>query len=194
MIRWRVERVEAMPFGFNVRPVGEGKAEPAKDPYCLVEQLRERMDGAQVAVRARQRDVNRRKLARIRRPLPRLAPFPPARPETSWRSWFNSFPSRGRSSFATSRMPSLRREISPLLPRYWTRAASSELEIAGGLNGAERLGPQRFDPGFHRRICAMPVLPRAGGGADNAGQSLQAAFGPKAAFAFSTICLKAAAS
>ena len=40
MIRGRVERVKAMPFGFNVRSVRQREPEPAKDPDRLVEQLR----------------------------------------------------------------------------------------------------------------------------------------------------------
>ena len=53
VIRRRVERVEAMPFGFNVRSIGQREPEPAKDPDRLVEQLRERMDGAKVAAASR---------------------------------------------------------------------------------------------------------------------------------------------
>ena len=59
VVRRRVERVKAMPFGFNVRSLSQREPEPAKNPYRLVEQLRERMDGAKFAVRPGQRDINR---------------------------------------------------------------------------------------------------------------------------------------
>ena len=97
MIRGRVQGVEAMEFGFHVRSIGEGKAEPPKDPDSLVQQASKRMDGSQVAARAWQRDVNRGEFTRICRSLQRLLLlFEQGR--DPWRRLFNSLPTRGRSS------------------------------------------------------------------------------------------------
>ena len=60
MVGGRVQRVEAMPFGLDIRAIGNRKAHAPEAPNRPVEQLRERMKGSRLWKCPRQGEVERR--------------------------------------------------------------------------------------------------------------------------------------
>ncbi len=54
MLRRRVKRIEAMPFGFDVGTVGQRKTHAAKNLNAPIEHLRERMQRSALVRSARQ--------------------------------------------------------------------------------------------------------------------------------------------
>ena len=58
MIRRGIQRVEAMPFVLDIRPIRKREPHPMKDADGAVEHLGERMKGSDLMRRAGERDVD----------------------------------------------------------------------------------------------------------------------------------------
>ena len=58
MIGCGIQRVEAMPFVFDIRPIREREPHSAKNADGAVEHLGERVEGTDLARRAGERDVD----------------------------------------------------------------------------------------------------------------------------------------
>src|SRR5205823_7410652 len=120
----RVKRVETMPFVFNVRSVREREAHSPKNFDRTFPHLRERVQRADLVRRSRKGDVDLGKRARFFL-YAELCVRASIAAVTALRTSLSSLPMIGFSSFASVFICSPHAEMLPLLPRYFTRAASS---------------------------------------------------------------------
>ena len=152
MVRRSIESVETMPLCLDIRAICQCKPEASQYSHRPILQKCQWMKCTRTELSARQRLVTfRREFSAVPADSISLRRVSSAA-VTAFRISFRSLPMRGRSSFGKLRMFSLSCEITPVLPRNFTRMIF-KCDFAGNLLDLfKRRFLQSLKLVVHRRI------------------------------------------